>query len=489
MDIDGNVSGLAGGTLEMTALQAGRGTFYTGVMAGGGSGAYSTYKPDYGFVDNPARDAGLMWAPAGYPQMIAAGKTKMFWTGNYTAAFGKFKVTHGNAADPGLSLYYDANTGIFGPDTYGDGDIWAVATGGVEAFRLDADQQATFPNDVRAGHVEAGHGNFYTSLTCSDWEFWQADDGLVLTPPNPHRTYPTILDAALMIDGALDLSQNMASWDDDAIGAPFDVIRFQPEGVVTVGSGTWISLRVAPSLDYTNNVSIGSVVNFSGLQSSSHPALFASQITVFNCQATFQATEEGGKVPGASVYIAGPIFRCGSGLTNTMANFTGFENTMFKCSPAFTATGDGGDFHVDVSYGSRYNVMINSLHSNAASTLDLYTDVAFQASILSGTGTEELTERRYIDMADDTLAGTITGIKSVLSSGANKKFINHTGTAVSVFGGAITAPAFNLTTPQTYTTSNVSIDRSFDADGGDINVVSDVLATLIEDLKTAGILT
>lgn len=41
---------------------------------------------------------------------------------------------------------------------------------------------------------------------------------------------------------------------------------------------------------------------------------------------------------------------------------------------------------------------------------------------------------------------------------------------------------------QTYTITNDTTARTLDANGGDIAVVSDVLATLIRDLVTAGII-
>tara|TARA_Y100000310_G_scaffold316313_2_gene367855 strand:- start:449 stop:607 length:159 start_codon:yes stop_codon:yes gene_type:complete len=42
--------------------------------------------------------------------------------------------------------------------------------------------------------------------------------------------------------------------------------------------------------------------------------------------------------------------------------------------------------------------------------------------------------------------------------------------------------------PAEWTTSNVTEDRSIDANSGDVNVVSDGLCTLIEDLKKQGVL-
>jgi hypothetical protein len=45
-----------------------------------------------------------------------------------------------------------------------------------------------------------------------------------------------------------------------------------------------------------------------------------------------------------------------------------------------------------------------------------------------------------ISLEDDEVSDAVNGITSEITSGASKLFINHTGTAVSEFGGSITAP-------------------------------------------------
>jgi hypothetical protein len=112
----------------------------------------------------------------------------------------------------------------------------------------------------------------------------------------------------------------------------------------------------------------------------------------------------------------------------------------------------------------------------------------------SGSPQTHILEHVAFQIDNDTNSDVTFGIYSDLNTTGRSPntanlFINHVGDAPSFFGAAIEATAFNLTAAETYTTSNVTPDRSFDADEGDITVVSDVLATLIEDLKTAGILT
>ena len=51
----------------------------------------------------------------------------------------------------------------------------------------------------------------------------------------------------------------------------------------------------------------------------------------------------------------------------------------------------------------------------------------------------------------------------------------------------IKASAFTLATQQTYTATNVTTDRSFDADTVAVAELADVVGTLIADLRTAGL--
>ena len=67
-----------------------------------------------------------------------------------------------------------------------------------------------------------------------------------------------------------------------------------------------------------------------------------------------------------------------------------------------------------------------------------------------------------------------TDIASFQLDGGTKK--------IGFFGTAPTAQ------PGAYTTSNVSADRSFDADSTTLDEVADVLGTLIADLKTLGLI-
>ncbi len=67
----------------------------------------------------------------------------------------------GSAAAPDIFFFPDSDTGLFQPAA----DQLGFAAGGVLAGYFDDDQSFHVTNDVKAGHVEAGTGNFYTGLS------------------------------------------------------------------------------------------------------------------------------------------------------------------------------------------------------------------------------------------------------------------------------------------------------------------------------------
>ncbi|RPJ39225.1 MAG: hypothetical protein EHM35_02850, partial [Planctomycetaceae bacterium] len=93
--------------------------------------------------------------------------------------------------------------------------------------------------------------------------------------------------------------------------------------------------------------------------------------------------------------------------------------------------------------------------------------------------------RWYATAAPATLAHTIGEecINSDPDAGEPSKWLC---TAAGTPGTWL--PTNPIQSANAYTTTNVTATRALDANGGDIAVVSDVLATLIEDLKTAGVL-
>lgn len=60
--------------------------------------------------------------------------------------------------------------------------------------------------------------------------------------------------------------------------------------------------------------------------------------------------------------------------------------------------------------------------------------------------------------------------------------------ASPTFTGTLTSPNFTLSSPQTYTITNVSTDRSYDANSTTLDELADALGTLIADLRAAGLI-
>lgn len=93
---------------------------------------------------------------------------------------------------------------------------------------------------------------------------------------------------------------------------------------------------------------------------------------------------------------------------------------------------------------------------------------------------------------------TIRGINSAMSNGT---FINHTGTAPAIFGGEVemngalnhdgSTVGFYGTIPAVqsaaYTPSNVTPDRSYDANSTTLDELADVVGTIIADLQSVGL--
>ena len=63
-------------------------------------------------------------------------------------------------------------------------------------------------------------------------------------------------------------------------------------------------------------------------------------------------------------------------------------------------------------------------------------------------------------------------------------YVKESGTGNTGWAGVVTVQA----APETYTPTNVSTDRSYDADSTSEAELADVLGTLIADLQTIGLI-
>jgi hypothetical protein len=129
----------------------------------------------------------------------------------------------------------------------------------------------------------------------------------------------------------------------------------------------------------------------------------------------------------------------------------------------------------------RWTLRANSVAeggANAGSNLELicYSDagafVATPISIARSTGQVTIGQGLTMTDAKDMVFGTTTGTK-----------IGTSNTAKMGFWGATP-----IVRPGTYTPTNVTTDRAYDANATTLDEVADVLGTLIADLKSAGLI-
>ncbi len=111
-----------------------------------------------------------------------------------------------------------------------------------------------------------------------------------------------------------------------------------------------------------------------------------------------------------------------------------------------------------------------------------------------------LTAWTGIDFPAHSIGTTRIGIRSALASPAT--FISHTGTAAARFGGEVEINgalnhdgstlgfygAAPVAQSAAYTASNVTTDRTYDANATTLNELADVLGTLIRDLQGMGLI-
>jgi len=85
------------------------------------------------------------------------------------------------------------------------------------------------------------------------------------------------------------------------------------------------------------------------------------------------------------------------------------------------------------------------------------------------------------------VAGTINGASSATFNSAAGPFILHCYWQVATNNWIVVKETIPTATPQTYTTSNVTADRAFDANATTVEELADVLGTLIADLRARGV--
>lgn len=115
----------------------------------------------------------------------------------------------------------------------------------------------------------------------------------------------------------------------------------------------------------------------------------------------------------------------------------------------------------------------------------IFTNAVMQPTISNDTGSHGYTVLR-LNAIETNLAGS--GLRYLLhlqNTNVDKFTVNSVGAVIAA--GSVTATSFIPSSPQTYTITNVTTDRAYDANSTTLDEIADTLGTLIADLRTAGL--
>jgi hypothetical protein len=415
------------------------------------------------------------------------------------------RIDNGLIGQPGLAFSANTNTGI-GQVSGGDDSI-AFATDGAYAGHFDVLKNFHVANDIFgendlhiARELDAQVGFFYTSLHIGSstseseanmWKIYPRTDGthnLVISNEQGAN------DATPRLGNLLEIDAGILFWPNMPDAGPQTSFTPMIEFSATVNDLALLSpapmLYHAPTITYAGNIAPEQAgITFEGTYEQSSSTIFTGSSGLKFDRTTSIVDYDDDLVMGNIIEITE------THLWDNCDFSTAKGSWAVSDAPAYLyANGSvsllGGD------YGSFRSKPGGGGDASADSSLTMNKFVAFHGaamSSLSGSLYFHLGLHRYIQLDQDDKAELVEGIYSNIdeigSESTENVFINHVGDAPSSFGGTITAPAFNLTSPETYTTSDYSVDRTLAAGTDGLEAVADVLATLIEDLKTAGILT
>lgn len=201
---------------------------------------------------------------------------------------------------------------------------------------------------------------------------------------------------------------------------------------------------------------------------------------------SFQTPDNIGIVPtaAAGINVNSVEFAFGTGATAD-----GTNNWVMAFAPGLRATQLAGDYS-EVLFTSATAITIAHALSNFATwTVNAPTivlgagSIVNAANVLIQTSMSQGTNRYGLLVTSNPSGGTLnyaarfTGSAGVRIDG----LFEHTGTTFGIFG---TTPA---TQPPAYTPTNVTTDRTYDANSTTVNELADVLGTLIADLQSLGV--
>jgi hypothetical protein len=165
---------------------------------------------------------------------------------------------------------------------------------------------------------------------------------------------------------------------------------------------------------------------------------------------------------------------------NTLAQRRSANGQIFRIYNTYTDSSNGEWLSIGWSSNTCY---IQTTKNGATSLRGL--------SLIAGGGSINIDSGGAISITPNTGQNTTLTVGNLLFSTDNTLDVGASGATrprTGYFGTSVVSPLFTLSGRQTYTPTNGTTDRSFDANATTLDEIADVLATLINDLKNAGLL-
>lgn len=170
---------------------------------------------------------------------------------------------------------------------------------------------------------------------------------------------------------------------------------------------------------------------------------------------------------GTSVVTPNVTFGNGTILTddaaNTLALRNGVNAQVFRTYGTYT---DSGNYNRGMIGVISNNFIVGTEQAGTGSTMQMQFRVG---------GTDRWTVKT----------------SGILAPGANNTYdigVAATNTVKNIYvGTSVVSPTFVATSPQTYATTNVTTDRTYDANATTVDELADIVGTLISDLRTLGL--
>jgi hypothetical protein len=219
------------------------------------------------------------------------------------------------------------------------------------------------------------------------------------------------------------------------------VMHFSPTVDMTGGAASFQVLHMDQTVNhYATSPQVYGVRDTSEWNSQTNALPSFSTFQLFSSTSAFNSVTNGAHIMTPWIFAASQTFKA-IDVTAKLPNSFGFLwSKSFSSGPNFNTSGAAGDLQVERYDGYASQLALANQSVDGVVVVDEFNDFICRPPVTTATGTRSITLRRLLTLEDDTFSDTITGIESAISAGANKKFINHVGTAVSLFGGNVTAP-------------------------------------------------